>query len=822
MVVSKKEKSQSSKDEKSTSKTSTSSTSMSKTTTTSTSKSTSEKSGSHSSQQAAQKSNVVISEVASSGSLDDGNVRSIQTQYVVTQPEHVPQAQKSKEHYIFGGTKIVEMGTTMGSDLISREKNQSAWNGQFVYESTPQRTVLKTWTKQETTAEPSTSTTKTTTTTEDFAKTNSNLIGSSSKNITTESSKLVSDTMKKQTETSVGKMFVPKTSKDVTDATDRLLESERCITKKAYVTTDNTDENINQSSSTSKTTNIESQILANKSLFEDTKSTASKKVNTTSDTISSDRYPVTMLPQRSSNLHETTHINSDNTVHTSGDKSKLTTTEQYSQSYSTSSRNEKSSASNKVVEIIDGKEKVISDKFNESGSMQSKHSQEQFRSKSDNGSKPFVEYHQNLGEENISYKTDNRDKEPIYDRNYRDAQRSVKQIGDKTPIEYTKGSYETTHYDDKTKKYVTDIRQHENNRQLESNIKFSDSIQSKYDIGTLKLNIDNNRNTSNTNQLTNVQTSTTTGDAIDRFNTSRMHSNDLSTSNDFRSSINNTTSTASNSNNVIDSKSTAYTSKVFDSKTNTWKVVDDSKSSEINTSSTTSHKPYDIGRRSPTKSTPTDSKHTSQTNLSKDKRTTSTASIDKSSTKDVRSKTDRKSTVNDSKTTIDKISRTDTNTSMTKTIDKKISQHLYDEKTKTWREVDEKTIKSKRPSLIRYISKDHDGKYTTIYKRKLFDKRSGSWKVVDEKVYRNNNFNEHIPEVMEDVTNVTTTTYTTKVFDTNTNTWRIVDEQTFSDRNTQVPKDIADEIARDQPDIANITTTTELTKVSDQSKKIYK
>ncbi|XP_031631777.1 uncharacterized protein LOC116346019 [Contarinia nasturtii] len=765
----------------------------------STTKSTSEKSTV--SQLGGQDSSVIISEVHSNIGIDDGTLRGMQTQYVVTQPENVQQPHKPKEHYIFGGTKIVEVGTTMGGggEQIAREKNQSTWNGKFVYESaTPQRTVFKSWTKQSTSTDPSSSTVTTTTTKEEVVKT-----GGGETALKTDSSKLVhSDTMKRKADTKL--TADSKTGIDATDnanATDLLLESERCIAKKAYVCTKDEEK--------SSTSNIESQILSNTSLFDS--STSNTKNKTTTDTTkTNERYPITTVPSSPSRNVQDSNVTSSSLVQ-ENDASNRYSTEQYSQSFSTSSRTERDSSSNQVIEIVDGKERVVSDTYNEKGSMQLKSSQENYKAKSGTGVTTEVEYDQKNAEENIKFASDKRDKEPIFDRDYHDSHRNIKQSGDNAPIEYLKGSYETTRFDDKTKKYVTDVRHHENNRQLDHSQNVTDSIQSKYDVETSHLNVDNLHG-KNKQLKHKTDVKSMLYDTNDHLNTTTNRTDNISSSSTTNDFIRTATSDS------IDSKSTTYTSKVFDNKTNTWKVVDESNINEMNKRSTT-HKPttsddHDHHRRSPTKYT--DSTYTSETNkFNIDKNATTT-----NTSKDTKI-IDRKS-VNDKHKTVDKISRTTDTKSMTKTIDEKVSSHLYDEKTKTWREVDEKTIKSKRPSLIRYVSKDNDGKFTTIYKRKLFDKRSGTWKVVDEKIYRNNNFNEHIPEVIEDVTNVTTTTYTTKVYDTKTNTWRVVDEQTFTDRNTTVPKDIADEIARDQPDIANITTTTELTKIFDASTNTWK
>lgn len=142
------------------------------------------------------------------------------------------------------------------------------------------------------------------------------------------------------------------------------------------------------------------------------------------------------------------------------------------------------------------------------------------------------------------------------------------------------------------------------------------------------------------------------------------------------------------------------------------------------------------------------------------------------------------------------------------------SQQIFDEKTKRWREVDERTIKKTRPSVIRYVSQESDGTITTTYKKKKFNKSTGKWATVEEKVYKNQNANDTIPEMIDDITNMTTTTYQTKIFDSKTNTWKVVDEKSFTDTHTTVPRDIVEEIERDRADVANITTTTEITKVS--------
>lgn len=811
------------------------------------------------------RSSVVISEVVGGPS----HLVVTPTEYVVTQPEIV---HKSKEHYIYGGTQIVELGTTMGADLIHHEKNQSAWDGKFIYEGGKPGQSIKTITSRsaiitepvgggsETTTVHTTSsstkfassdlvkhesdfqkqaatTSKTTTLSSQTTGRDAIDSSSSSSTIRTEkwsdaqqqvrdsepqnvsssprnkgnwdgtftyetttvessdslakndssiskqtssttqsaytihdttdsasharptapskihSEQLIGDERQVKRDTNKlsadnkgsnpdGKLFTYVKGQSVADSTDALLASERCIAKKAYVTTDDTEEIVNTASTGRKT-------------------------------ISPDAEPRKTYPVSTLNTGRATDrvLRDNNNIITESNRSNDSefTSEQFSHSTSTSSTVEKTTSSSKVIEIVDGKERVAKETFNESGSMQSKSSEEKFKARSGTGITPTLEYDQKLAEENVTFKNDQPGKEPIFDRNYMDAERNVRMIGNDAPIEQTRGTYETTRYDDKTKKYITDVRHSDNDRQLDSIRRTTDTIH-----GT-------------THGVTPIDThnrpdrypTTSTRDAQNRPLTDKTTNAPYSiNSNVDISSTNTVTSTRLNdlfdSKNITDT-STTFTSKAFDDTTNTWRVVNESTINEKNV-------------LAPTKQPQTPSTSSRPTHPGPDNRLSTSKHTDKRS----------------SDTSIVKTTN-ETNT---------ISQQLYDEKSKVWREVDEKTIKSKRPSLVRYVSKDTEGKYTTIYKRKLFDRRSGTWKVVDEKVYKNNNFNEHIPEVMEDVTNVTTTTYTTKVFDTKTNTWKVVDEKTFTDHQTKVPKDIADEIAKDQPDIANITTTTELTKVS--------
>lgn len=759
-------------------------------------------------------SSVVISEVVGGAS----HLPVAPSDYIVSQPEVV---HTSKEHYIYGGTQIVELSSTIGDDVIHHEKNQT----KFMYEGGKPGETIETITsrsaiitepvggaetsahskrnasdlfghssdfhKQATTTSSKTTTLSSQATSRDASRAEP-LIGahqqvldksastrnrgdrnesyvyetttvsssdSSTKNMSSasdhksntthsrdvtdsanrgrsslssiiESKKLIDDQRQVRSDAHKlsadnkgpqpdGKLFTYVKGQHVADSSDLLLQSERCIAKKAYVTTDDTEDS---------TESVLNTIRA--------------------DAEPRRTYPVaTFSPPRSTDKSKGLHDTNKSIV----ESNRGTVTEEFSQSFSTSSTVDKTSSSSQVIEIVDGKERVVKNTFNESGSMQAKSSEEKMKARHGTGLTPVVEYDQKLAEENITFKNDKPDSAPIFDRNYMDAERNVRMLGNDAPVQRTKGTYETTRYDEKTKKYVTDAHHSENDRQLESNRRITDTIR---DTTHGLTSIDATHNTYNRQLLDNTTNESQT------FNTN------------VDTSSTNSRNTRLDSKNVIDT-STTYTSKIFDDKTNTWHVTNESTLNEQNVLDSRNQPNTSIRPSKP--SHPGPEHRISTTTHQRNNDTSIIAS-----------------------------------TSDTKTI----AQHLYDEKSKTWTEVDEKTIKSKRPSLVRVVSKDNTGKYTTIYKRKIFDRRSGTWQVVDEKVYRNNNFNEHIPEVVEDVTNVTTTTYTTKVFDTKTNTWKVVDEKTFTDRETKVPKDIADELARDQPDIANITTTTELTKVS--------
>lgn len=718
--------------------------------------------------QSAGGSTVIISEVVGGPS----SLKVTPSTYHITPPELV--AQKPKEHYIFGGTQIVEVESTIGSgrggdgrtvktttthgaiisepaanvEKITTKTTSSTHGSDFLEQksaetsSSFQKNDVSNGSFQKTTSS-STEQSSSTKQTSSFLDNEKNLNKNDEKTVKKDERKLTAGTKHKDSDK---KLFTYVKGQNVSDQTDALLESERCIAKKAYITTKKTDEQ-NAKIGKNQTSLISSKTTRSSDKRDDKIHQSSPIWATHAHTNKNDN---TNLDVKRTNLDVTNKTDvSDNFF-----------SEKTSESFSTSSTVEKSTSSSQAFNIVDGKEVITSETFNESGSMHQKNAAEKFESRSGTGITPTVMYDQKLNEENITYKNDKRDKEPLFDRNYMNTERNVKMIGNEQPTEHVRGTFETTRFDETLNKYVTDKRSMEDNKHIDINKVLSDT--------SMINKIDRKSNVVSTMNDMLIDSSFT--------GTSSINTNDITSTMLQNTSTNNAVNNNNlfQSNNQVTDSSTTYTSKVFDEKTNKWKVIDESTLNEKNVLAT-------------------NTKHPKGTQLTPANGTTST---NLSTTSHDRNITDKK---------------------FSETINEKSSiiKHLYDEKSKSWREVDEKTITSKRPSLIRYVSKGTDGKFTTIYKRKLFDKRSGTWKVVDEKVYRNNNFNEHIPEVIEDETNITTTTYTTKVFDTKTNTWKVVDEKTFTDRETVVPKDIADEIARDQPDIANITTTTELTKVRD-------
>jgi hypothetical protein len=260
---------------------------------------------------------------------------------------------------------------------------------------------------------------------------------------------------------------------------------------------------------------------------------------------------------------------------------------------------------------------------------------------------------------------------------------------------------------------------------------------------------------------------------------------------------------------------TTYTSKVFDDNSKSWIVVEqssvnekdmlipvneikyvESKSGASLISSNENALLHDIVT---SRSTSNDSK-----TLNSNKLVSSDSQIRSSSTKETSEKksSTRKESIRDEKIE---------STTQSETV------QVYDTKSKTWKNVDIKTMeKQKKPSYIRYKSQDAEGNWHTIYKRKWFDNISKEWRMIDEKIIRGDDAIKlaEIPEMLENVSNVTTTTYTTKLFDTKTGKWTIVEEKSYVDTEpVNVTHEIKQEIEKDNPDIANIITTTETTKV---------
>lgn len=279
--------------------------------------------------------------------------------------------------------------------------------------------------------------------------------------------------------------------------------------------------------------------------------------------------------------------------------------------------------------------------------------------------------------------------------------------------------------------------------------------------------------------------------------------------------------------NVADS-TTTFTSKVYDDKTKTWVVVDQSSVNEkdiilpggprssivIDNNGATMSDNNNFVKIS--------SDNTANTAAFVDKNSSSTSMMNMSnkntamsSSSDV--KMNSKSTKEVLEKNMSSKKESNRNEKITSTTSSETIQ-VFDTKSKSWITVDAGSFdKQKRPSYVRYRSQDDDGKWHTIYKRKLFDEFSKQWRIVDEKVITSDDGITRlgdIPEMIENATNMTTTTYTTKVYDTKTGKWTIIDEKSFTDTDSiNVTQDIKREIEKDQPDLANVITTTETTKV---------
>lgn len=605
--------------------------------------------------------------------------------------------------------------------------------------------------------------------------------------------------------------------------------------------------------------------------------------------------------------------------------------------HASSSSMQKGSSSSYTYEIVDGKERLVDSSNREWGSSQNQQSDQSFSAKFGTGVTPEVKYSENISDKAVAFDSGKPGESPMYEKKALASSRKLEQIGDSKPIEHSKDEFEHSKYDKTKKKILTDTAVFEDKRMLDT-----DSILESVPAGITRegLAID-----SGLPRQIDRTTISRTDSGISDKNLKHHRNGDITTTtqiiNDDRlDSLNSIANTSSRHETIQSSSSkkisentsksmasattTTYTSKVWDDKTNTWKVVDETTVNEKDgrfkgpgkfdsperlTSSTTTTEyittmpgggPGPRGspmsttteyitstpvggpgpRGSPMSTTteyittipgggpgprdspmtttteyittipgkgpgprgsPTDNLTTTiqrditdisnidQSTISLKNITDSTKfdeTITKKTTKtgvvssiDDTQKTTRRSSTTSTISNVDDTKDTVTRKS-TKTLENissdttNVSKQMYDAKTKTWKEVDEKTIKSIRPSLVRYVSQESDGTFTTIYKRKVFDQKTGRWKVVDEKIIKNKNTPETIPEIIDDVTNITTTTYTTKIYDTKTGTWKIVDEKSFVDKETYVPTDIVHEIEKDHADVANITTTTEITKVN--------
>jgi len=295
---------------------------------------------------------------------------------------------------------------------------------------------------------------------------------------------------------------------------------------------------------------------------------------------------------------------------------------------------------------------------------------------------------------------------------------------------------------------------------------------------------------------------------------------------------------------VADTKTT-FTSKVYDDKTKTWVVVEQSSVNETDiilpganstTQQTTAIKSSSSSDNRNTMSLNNNNLNTAATstttgqissnidsmNMNIDSTTNMT--VDSSTINNKMMQSDTKMTSKSSKEVLEKnMSSKKESSRNEKTVSSTSNEtiQVFDSKTNTWINVDTKSFdKQKRPSYVRYRSQDESGKWHTIYKRKLFDEFSKQWRIIDEKVVSSDDTTKRaeFPEMIENIenaSNITTTTYTTKVYDTKTGKWTIVEEKSYVDSEpVNVTQDIKREIEKDQPDIANIITTTETTKVS--------
>jgi hypothetical protein len=287
----------------------------------------------------------------------------------------------------------------------------------------------------------------------------------------------------------------------------------------------------------------------------------------------------------------------------------------------------------------------------------------------------------------------------------------------------------------------------------------------------------------------------------------------------------------------ISDLNTTFTSKIFDDKTKTWVVVDQSSMNEkgkfLPANNNNANNILDSSQsQSVSISEVVDNNNRNQnfvsssmTSSASDFATSSNIAHSSSTTNIIDNKSSSiRSDFTKNSSTKEVIEKTLSNKTQSARNEKLIStktnetMQVFDNKTKTWKQIDESTFnKQKRPSYVRYRSQNEDGSWHTIYKRKLFDNFSKQWRVVEEKVIDNETGRgaDNIPDLIESSTNITTTTYTTKVYDTKTGKWTVIEEKSYVDKEpVNVTQDIRREMEIDEADLANIITTTETTKVS--------
>lgn len=278
--------------------------------------------------------------------------------------------------------------------------------------------------------------------------------------------------------------------------------------------------------------------------------------------------------------------------------------------------------------------------------------------------------------------------------------------------------------------------------------------------------------------------------------------------------------------NVAADSKTIFTSKVFDAKTKSWVVVEQSSVNEtdIIMPAGGSEISIDGANASQQMNTMTIASAVDALNSLNMKDDSSLVSSDAKLTKsDI--ETSSKSTKEVLEKSLSSKKESSRDEKLVTTTSSETVQ-MYDSKSKTWKNVDVSSLERQaRPSYVRYHSQSADGSWHTIYKRKLYDEFSKQWRIVDERVVSSDDTTAHlsgIPEMIDNATNITTTTYTTKVYDTKTGKWSIVEEKSYVDKDSvNVTQDLKREIERDQPDLANIITTTETTKVRKITQNIY-